>query len=275
MNGLRGLLSFMDIFLRLLLRIIPNRLYEMLRKLFGRGKKYHTREQYISIARSYLKELGTKCFVGSCVMEIGSGNQIETASCLLENGAKQVIVVDPIINPRLSQSGSLVVVEASCFNEEIAHRYARSIDVLVSYQVLEHVRDVPLFMRCVAEVLTPNGIFFARVDVSDHIYHGIKPLMSVLNVPTEVIRCKYLEYSDSFYRRIHPHKRVYMNRCVLPEILQAMDDAGLKWQLQGEYLTHNNVIHPDIVKRVSAKYSQYTQAYWFALRGSRDEAPPA
>src|SRR5690606_34480041 len=125
-------------------------------------------------------------FEGKTVVEAGSGLQAYTALHMLRAGASRVLLAEPkVLDPEdadrqlksfrkryLFTMPTKEVWERIRFHRDLAEIAAAQtpVDILCSYTVLEHVRDVADFFRLSREILKPGGIAYHRVDVSDHTY---------------------------------------------------------------------------------------------------------
>jgi hypothetical protein len=96
---------------------------------------------------------------------------------------------------------------------------ARSLDLILSRAVLEHIPPDPLkamLIRCRA-LLTPTGVMAHIIDNSDHRQHTDSSLSPV----------DFLRYSDGMYRVLSAlHPRNYLNRLRHSDYLRLVRQAG-------------------------------------------------
>lgn len=100
-----------------------------------------------------LKYTGTQVFRDKLVMDIGCGGG--SHANFLKGSAKAVILVEPNENfaSQLREKGY----EVFAYAEDALAKYNNSIDVITSYDVIEHVDEPIAFLRTIYNLLSPGG----------------------------------------------------------------------------------------------------------------------
>jgi SAM-dependent methyltransferase len=137
---------------------------------------------------------GTSAIEGRDVLEIGPGDAVPFGVIALGAGARRYLALDrfignvsgerstaiyeqllstmtPAARERVPALGSFPygTEKASVIPEAIEQTSMKRVaDVILSYNVLEHVFDMPAALRSMAALLRPGGIMVHRVDYSAH-----------------------------------------------------------------------------------------------------------
>jgi len=90
-----------------------------------------------------------------------------------------------------------------------------TLDFVVSFDVLEHIDDLPATMRAIRRLLKPGGVMIHRVDVTVH------------NAATDVHRLAHLVFSDRTWRMMSS-RRAICNRIRPSEFLAAAEALGFE-----------------------------------------------
>lgn len=180
-------------------------------------------------------------FSEKIVMELGPGTSLIIALNCLFDGANKVYLVDKY--PRLDHESisrnigyfkknsstclkkfinlqtfelnpdHLALVENSV--EDLKDVESKEIDVILSHNVLEHVRNVRSSFKEMFRVLKPGGLMHHHIDFRDH-YNFDKPL-------------KFLKYSDWVYESfLTKEKYSFTNRLRLDDYLQLIHSTGFE-----------------------------------------------
>ena len=244
--------------------------YETIRgSFFGRKQRLETLDTYRNIFYKY-QEITEKDFNGKIVLEVGCGNQIFTALFLLAAGCEKVILLDPALkifndDEHFKRSLALFKAETSNFSlsedevrksllhindlQEITDTLNGKIHFIFTHFVLEHFEDLDIFFSAVNKLLSPDGISFNKVDLSDHTYHIFDRFRfsSFLNKTNNL---NHLRYSAKQFAFIND-KKCFMNRFLLPIYLQKAVAHNLVCKIIKKDIFYKNVpIHKDIVKEL-------------------------
>lgn len=94
----------------------------------------------------------------------------------------------------------------------------KSVDVHVSFRVLEHVppQVLPAILEEGNRVVAEGGVFVHRIDYSDHFSHS-DPSISKIN---------FLQFSDKEWDRYAGNRYMYMNRLRHDDFLELFETAG-------------------------------------------------
>lgn len=226
-------------------RIIPYWLYTILSKTpLRRTAAFDNNSAYEKIFLLYKSSLNIN-FNHCVVLEIGGGNQTYTASRFLEDGAKTVLLAEPRINKSTGVGDKRILL----FNDinEIPEAYYSKIDIIVSHQVLEHVSQIDLLLKKMAQLLSAKGRSFNRVDLSDHTYH-IFDKFSALKWMVKKYCLRHLKYSDSVFSILNDPK-CFMNRTPLPAFRKLFKASGFTAEIINTSKSGSSRINNDIISR--------------------------
>ena len=107
---------------------------------------------------------------GRRVMIFGYGGNPALGIELLNRGAKSMVMLDPYAKPRVDWHELYKDLQ---FERRHLSQYVQaggSVDVVLSWSVLEHVRDPAATVGNMASVCRPSGIQVHFVDLRDHIF---------------------------------------------------------------------------------------------------------
>ena len=107
---------------------------------------------------------------GRRVMIFGSGGNPDLGIELLDRGAKAVVMLDPYAQQRVDSNGLHTALQ---FERRRLSEYVQaggSVDLVLSWSVLEHVRDPAATVRNMALVCRPSGAQVHFVDLRDHVF---------------------------------------------------------------------------------------------------------
>lgn len=170
---------------------------------------------------------------GRTVVEIGPGDALGLAPLFLSGGCERYIAIDrfpgdvwgaraaalydeierhrsPFI-PQWRQRVQLLntSIEAAC--EELPKA-----DLLVSFDVIEHLANLPCAVRNMAAMLKPDGVMIHRVDYGPHgVWLSASDPLSFLRVP-------------GWLWNAIGSNRGYPNRTRHPELVRLLKEAGLQ-----------------------------------------------
>jgi SAM-dependent methyltransferase len=253
-----------DIAMKLARKTMRPGLYDKISyDLLGRRRHYERMGTYSAIHRHYL-EKGLE-FRGKSVIEVGAGLQYFTALFFLADGAAKVTLVEPKLRfSRETMLGFLKEFNAqsdkklkaedlddriSCYQDlsEIPREKDRAADLICSFTVLEHVRDLPGFFRESARLLKPGGRAYHMIDLSDHTYQVFArfPWASGLN---DARALYHLRYSPRMFGLLNDPK-CYMNRALMPTYLDLAKANGFRVvsAVTNPYAGQVK-IHPDLLR---------------------------
>jgi len=195
-----------------------------------------------------LSELGVS-LEGKAVLEIGTGPHLGVAIGLLGAGASEVTTIDiaplnrldsrtrgvyralgealPHTLPCRKQAQLAFDRLASGSSTAIAGlRYrcpcdvlqsglaSSSVDVIVSYAVLEHVRSVNGALSEMRRLLRPGGSMAHWIDLADHLWLA-EPL-------------RFLRYTEGLFCAMTSNRSTFCNRQRLPDYIESAAAAGLR-----------------------------------------------
>ena len=162
------------------------------------------------------------------VVEIGPGDTVALAPLFLANGASQYIAYDRFLGDVFGHHQQSLYrdlgLNISLFQNRIALRRIsieesrdRDVaDILISYNVIEHLTDPHLALRNMARMLKPNGVMIHRVDYGPHdcwtLYEDERTFMS---------------FPDWLWRMMGSN-RGYPNRERHSSILRTLQGVGLE-----------------------------------------------
>ncbi|HKP95103.1 MAG TPA: methyltransferase domain-containing protein [Fibrobacteria bacterium] len=232
-----------DIAMKLARKSLGSGLYDRISyNWLGRRRHYERLETYSAIHRHYLEQ-GLD-FRGKTVLEVGAGLQYFTALYMLAGGAAKVILVEPKLTYTREtllrflaefNEGSPKPLRAEDVESQIACYQDLSAipaegpgvaDLMCSFTVLEHVRDLPGFFSLSARLLKPGGRAYHLVDLSDHTYQVFARfrMLSGLNSARALY---HLRYSKRMFDLLNDPK-CYMNRALMPDYLRLAAANGFR-----------------------------------------------
>lgn len=206
-----------------------------------RRETYERLETYRAISRHYRSQ-GVDAR-DKRVLEVGCGLQYFTGFGFLEDGAREVLLVEP----KLKRDDETIRRQLEAFNAGAGAKLPRekaaslrvfggldqvpddllgTVDLVCSYTVLEHVGDLDGFFRRMAGLLAPGGRAYHLVDLSDHTYQVFAriPGAAWLN---EGRGLYHLRYSRRVFGLLNDGK-CWMNRVLLPAYLELCARNGLE-----------------------------------------------
>ena len=235
--------------------------------LLRRRTRYERWETYRDIIAHYRSR--NLDFQGRAVAEIGCGRQYYTALGFLAAGAARVHMVEPKLafspdilaqhlrtfNDRMGTSLDLEAMKAriTCHPDTSAFPPAMDagIDLICSFTVLEHVRDLASFFADTARLLRAGGLAYHMVDVSDHTYQ-VFARWSLGGKLNHYRALYHLRYSPRFYRFLNDEK-CHMNRELLPAYLKLAEENRLEvLELETAPYAEPVSIHPGVLERAGA-----------------------
>ena len=252
----------------------------------GRRRNYERLATYSDIHRHY-REQGID-FKGLRVIEVGAGLQYFTALHFLADGADQVTLVEPKLTYSADTLRRFVgeynaqsprPVDGAAAEARIrAHQDLSQVpgdgsaDLMLSYTVLEHVRDLPGFFAQSARLLKPGGRAYHMIDLSDHTYQVFArfPWASRLNDNRALY---HLRYSRRMFDFLNDGK-CWMNRALWPEYtaLAAANGFRVVSAVPNHY-SRPVRIHPEIMQRQGPAQPADLRITTLALTLERASAP--
>lgn len=161
--------------LRLGRRAVPAALmHTILQKGAGLTTGLETREPGAAadLYEAAVAELGLN-WHGRRVMIFGYGGKPELGIELLGRGAEEVVLLDPYARPRLDSYELHEGSAALQFEPRHLSEYVQAgerVDLVLSWSVLEHVRDPGATVGNMAAVCRPAGAQVHFVDLRDHVF---------------------------------------------------------------------------------------------------------
>lgn len=220
----------------------------------GRTMSANTDDQVKKILDQFdfhIESIGWECVRDKTVIEIGPGDAIPLGLLFLGAGAKQYVVVDRFLGNVSNASAKHLyraLIEAAPeklhqgWQEKGLDPYQypwleaadsspriklipKSIeetdleesdrgDIIVSFNVIEHLSDVTHAFGKMAEILKPGGSMLHRVDYGPHGYGQENPL-------------KFLTLSSRVWRLMGSN-RGWPNRLRHSQVVQALENSGFK-----------------------------------------------
>ena len=252
----------------------------------GRRRNYERLDTYTAIHRHYLAQ--GLAFRGLRIIEVGAGLQYFTALHFLADGAAQVTLVEPklrfsaetlrrFIGEFNAQSPDKVDAAAAgsaiaAYNDLSQVPQDASADLMLSYTVLEHVRDLKGFFAESARLLKPGGRAYHMIDLSDHTYQVFArfPWASRLNDNRALY---HLRYSQRMFDFLNDGK-CWMNRALGPEYIALAQANGFRVvsAVPGPYPRPVR-IHPEIRARQGQAAAAELSITTLALTLERTSAP--
>jgi SAM-dependent methyltransferase len=181
---------------------------------------------------------GAKPIVGARLVEIGPGHTLGLAISLLLAGAARVEAVDTVryaasqpdarsfteLWRRATEAGLVDPTDVADPEAELARAAARleyrvvdgregwpfpeqSKDIVYSFSVLEHVRDLRGLLDESARVLRPGGLSIHTIDLRDH-----------YNLGPDENWLEFLEFDDRQWERMTSARSAWCNRMRAPEL---------------------------------------------------------
>ena len=161
--------------LRLGRRAVPAAMMHRILQIgIGATTGLETREPGVAadLYEAAVAELGLN-WDGRQVMIFGYGGNPELGIELLGRGAEEVVLLDPYAHPRLDSLELHAGSAGLQFERRRLSEYVKaggSVDLVLSWSVLEHVRDPATTVRNMASVCRPSGAQVHFVDLRDHIF---------------------------------------------------------------------------------------------------------
>lgn len=269
-----------DFLYKLARKSLPRALYRAISwSPFGRSRDWHRLPSYAGHFAFYSGE-GMDC-KGRRVAEVGCGNQYYTAFFLLSRGAEEVVLVEPTWNPdagkfeREWKEFSEARVGLPGLEEtrkrirpfldlaDVPAQYDGRVDLILSYLVLEHFRDLASFFRHTVRLLAAGGMCRNRVDLSDHTYHvfGKFPRLGPFSTRHAL---QHLRYSDRVYELVNDPK-CWMNRRLVPEYRELAAAHGLSIRESDKSMLPESRFHPDLSRRHPAATAEDFRTYLVTL----------
>jgi SAM-dependent methyltransferase len=196
--------------------------------------------------------------------------QFFTALDLLNNGARKVLLVDPVFENK----GHLNVLKhhykeylnkcrnVHCLNTDKIQVYSswdflpavmnHSIDIIFSHFVLEHVPDLKRYFSQTHKLLIKNGIMFSCVDLTDHTYQIFDSKKWMKWVYRKNMLC-HLKYSEKMNRFLSD-KRTWVNRLLFPVYVKIADECGFGVVTKKLFFFDKVKIHEDVLKKLPVNY---------------------
>ena len=115
--------------------------------------------------------------------------------------------------------------------ENLKHVHNKSIDLHVSYTVLEHI-PAPVIRNIIKEgkrILKDEGLFVHIVDLTDHFSHS----------DTSITSINFYQYSDTMWKILAGNKFMYQNRMLPDEYLELFTNEEVRVQIVNKVLDEN------------------------------------
>lgn len=214
---------------------------------------FESLNEYFELMLRHLKREGFSVS-GKSVLEIGPGNSYVNAYNFLEAGARSVTLVDKY--PRYCDSdrqrayiqseidffrtkrgaGPFEYLDAAtCMPNPEYIRFiegdlreidlGEGVDFIYSIAVLQHIRDLPQYIRKMSDMLNSGGMVFHAIDLKDKFHFFGNPFL-------------FYKYSDTAWDRLLTEESVtYTNRLRYREYLEMFEECGLEmvWESVLEY----------------------------------------
>jgi SAM-dependent methyltransferase len=183
----------------------------------------HAVERYTRICRTLLEHIPESSFLkGAVVSEIGCGDCFAAADMMLGLGAKHVHLVeflplelteenrnvlDALVGQNdlpnqgiLFDAGDTLKLDAekATYHQGLLEniRLPQKVDVLYSFDVLEHVEDLEGFFSYCGEVVRPSGIMLHKFDLSGHgLFEDPMPPLDFQTFPRWLYNIIFPKYS--------------------------------------------------------------------------------
>lgn len=271
-----------DILFKLARKNLSGRLYRAFSTgPFGRTSKYDAIGSYEAIIRHY--QVRGLDFQGKRVLEVGSGNQFYTPFHFLAAGARLVLIAEPMLSwdrferdleifnrqapVKLDPSRARKGIRSFRTTGEMPAEWNGQADIICSHNVLEHFEDLAGYFADTRRLLSPEGVAYNKVDLSDHTYH----IFAKYPFTQWLLRRRmlhHLRYSQEAFHRLNDPK-CYMNRVLLPTYLEMVRNQGLQIR---ELVTEGRIsarVHPDLLAGVGEVRQEHIQISGFGLTVSR------
>jgi SAM-dependent methyltransferase len=115
----------------------------------------------------YLTNLGESRFRGATVVEVGPGDTMPFAAHALRLGAARYVAIDRFADAWREPSDRRITLVPRPI-EAVPDELSSVADLVVSFNVLEHVSNVTLAFRQMARLLVPTGVMLHRIDYGPH-----------------------------------------------------------------------------------------------------------
>jgi SAM-dependent methyltransferase len=166
------------------------------------------------------------------IVEIGPGDALGLAPLFISAGAARYIALDRFLGDVWSPRAQSLYERIASLRGPFAANWQQQVellrhsieqvgqtlpaaDVIVSFDVIEHLADLPLAVQHMAGMLKPNGRMIHRVDYAPHgIWLSARDPMSFLRVP----RWLWVAIGSN---------RGYPNRVRHPQFVQLLRQRGL------------------------------------------------
>ena len=174
-HGSKAMIPWVYLVLRLSRRAVPAGMMKIIMKMgVGPTAGLETREPRAAadLYEAAIAELGLNW--SNCrVMIFGYGGNPELGIELLDRGAGEVVLLDPYTRPSLGARELHEGRAALRFEQRRLSEFAkagRRVDLVLSWSVLEHVRDPGATVGNLAAVCRPAGAQVHFVDLRDHVF---------------------------------------------------------------------------------------------------------
>lgn len=253
-----------DILWNLFRKSLGNSAYKFLKKSpFGRPYNYYSISTYKNIFDHY-KSNGGVVFTSKNILEIGCGEQFFTACLFLKDGAETISLVDPIFtaNSASVKESHIKEVEIDSNSslpsarekiryysslDSIANDFNGKFDFICSHFVLEHFKDLNNYFQNIRRLLSPQGVSYNFVDLSDHAFHLFDSRLLTKWIYRKNM-LYHLKYSDSIYNFI-TDSRIWVNRLLLPSYKKLAKEYGLSVINVNPSPYKKVKVHKDVLQR--------------------------
>jgi Methyltransferase domain len=112
---------------------------------------------------TYHEHLGGIDLTDARVLDVGAGGRYEIGVRFLEEGAEEVVCIDPFVAPPSTDPRIRVL---SCgLGEAVEQLEPQSLDVIVSWVVLQEIDDLDAAFAAMDTLLRPGGRMVQKVDL--------------------------------------------------------------------------------------------------------------
>jgi SAM-dependent methyltransferase len=168
---------------------------------------------------------------GKTILEIGAGDTVALAPLFIGAGAERYVVIDRFLGAVDGQAAKRIYSELEKIAfvprewwdklsihrtsiEKAAQPHSEMVDVIISFNVLEHLSDLSVAFKQMAKLLKRDGMMVHRIDYGPHdIWRSYENLLEFLTVP---------DWLWSLMGR----NRGYPNRIRHGQVLRMLIDAG-------------------------------------------------